>query len=456
MEPQSRAHLLGEAKILPLIWKFSLPAIVGMLTNALYNVVDRIFLGQGVGSLAIAGTTICFPIMMVMMALTMLIGIGSSTLISIRLGEGKHEDAEKIMGQAFLFICVFFGAFMVLGLSFINQFLFLFGATDTILPYAKEYMSVILFGAPLFAIGSGINHCIRAEGNPKIAMLTMLIGGLLNIALDPLFIFVFNMGIRGAALATVISMSVSSLWVLMYFIKGKSIIKIRVKYIRYHKGIARNMLTNGSAAFALQMVASVLNIILNQSLKTYGGDLAISAMGIIQSTFTFVVMPIFGLNQGLQPIFGYNYGAKKIHRVFDTLKYGSIIATLIVTFSYLIIRLFPTALIHIFNRSEPDLIALTKDAIFWYSLCIPLIGFQIVSVGFFQALGKPKRAMFLSLSRQIIFLIPLLLILPRFFSLSGIWYSIPISDVLSFLFAVFFVAREIKKLQQFEKAGELT
>jgi len=447
MDPIARAKLLGEGKILTLIWKFSIPAIVGMLTNALYNVVDRIFLGQGVGSLALAGITICFPVMTMMMALSMLIGIGSATLISIRLGEGKRDEAERILGQAFFFIIVFFSIFTAVGSLLIDKLLYLFGATETILPYAKEYMSVILLGSSVFAVGSGINHCIRAEGNPRIAMATMLIGAILNIILDPIFIYAFGLGIRGAAIATVISQSVSALWVLRYFTKGKSIIRLKWRNMRLDWPLARRILSNGSASFALQMVASIMNIILNQSLKTYGKDLAISAMGIIQSIFAFVLMPVFGLNQGLQPIFGFNFGAKNIGRVYLTLRFGYLFATVIVGASYLALRLFPVPIIRIFNRNEAALIELTAHALFYYSLMIPFIGVQVVSVGFFQALGKPKCAMFLSLSRQILFLIPLLLVLPRFFGLEGIWYSIPICDFSSFVVATVFVTREVKKLR---------
>ncbi len=447
MDPNERAKMLGEGKILSLIWKFSIPAIVGMLTNALYNVVDRIFLGRGVGSLALAGITVCFPIQTVMMAFSMLIGVGSATLISIRLGQGKKEEASRILGQAVLFMIIIFGVFTVVGLLLLDKMLFLFGATETILPYAREYMSVILFGSLFYALGMGLNYSIRAEGNPRIAMATMLIGGVLNIILDPIFIYVLNKGIWGAAVATVISQMVSAIWVLMYFTRGQGVIRLKWRHLRVEWRLARQVFTNGSASFALQLVNSLMNVILNQSLKTYGGDNAISTMGIIQSIFTFVMMPIFGLNHGLQPIFGYNYGARKIDRVFQTLKYGYLFATCICTTSFLVLRFFPAPIIQIFNKTDADLLKMTVHAAFFYSLMIPVIGVQVVSVGFFQALGKPKSAMFLSLSRQILFLIPLLLILPRFFGLDGIWYSIPTCDALSFVVAVAFVTRETKKLR---------
>ncbi|MGB4201846.1 MAG: MATE family efflux transporter [Thermotogota bacterium] len=452
MDPNERAKMLGEGKILSLIWKFSIPAIVGMLTNALYNVVDRVFLGRGVGSLALAGITVCFPIQTVMMAFSMLIGVGSATLISIRLGQGKKEEASRILGQAVLFMIIIFGVFTVVGLLLLDKMLFLFGATETNLPYAREYMSVILLGSMFYAFGMGLNFSIRAEGNPRIAMATMLIGGVLNIILDPIFIYVLNKGIWGAAVATVISQMVSAIWVLTYFTRGQGVIRLQWRHLRVEWRLARQVFTNGSASFALQLVNSLMNVILNQSLKTYGreysgGDTAISAMGIIQSVFTFVLMPIFGLNHGLQPIFGYNYGARKIDRVFQTLKYGYLFATCICTASFLVLRFFPAPIIQIFNKTDTELLEMTVHAAFFYSLMIPVIGVQVVSVGFFQALGKPKSAMFLSLSRQILFLIPLLLLLPRFFKLDGIWYSFPICDALSFVVAVAFVTRETKKLR---------
>ena len=427
--------------------KFSIPAIVGMLVNALYNVVDRIFIGRGVGKLALTGVTVTFPIANIILAFGMLVGIGTAALISIKLGQQKKEEAEHILGNALTLIIISSIIVTGLGLLFLEPMLIKFGASSETLPYAKEYITIILIGVIFQNIGFGLNNTIRSEGNPRIAMYTMLIGGVLNTVLDPLFIFVFNMGTKGAAIATVISQAVNTLWVLYYFLGGKSVLKIHYKNLKLNFKVVMSIFAIGMSPFSMQIAASIVTIISNRSLVKYGGDLALGSMGIIMSIIMMVLMPIFGINQGCQPIIGYNYGAKKYHRVKHTLKLAILAATIITTTGFIIIQLFPVQFISIFNK-DPELIAIGVHGIRVYLFMTPVIGFQIVSSNYFQAIGKAKISIFLGLSRQVIILIPLLFVLPRFFGLNGVWMSGPTSDALASILTAIFLLVEIKHLNK--------
>lgn len=448
MKNTDHAKQLGEEKTYKLLFKFSMPAIVGMLVNALYNVVDRIFIGNGVGSLGIAGITVSFPFMIILMAFSMLVGIGSTSLISIKLGEGKRAEAEAVLGNGMVLLIGISLCLSALGLLFLDPVMHLLGASVSVLPYAKEYMSIILWGAVFQAVGFGMNNFIRAEGNPRIAMLTMLIGAVLNTILDPLFIFAFGWGIRGAALATILSQAVSAAWVLQYFLGGRSLLKIRRKNLQLKVATVGKILAIGSAPFAMQLAASVVTTILNNSLSIYGGDLAISAMGIVNSIAMLILMPIFGINQGAQPIIGYNYGAQKFDRVKHTVILAMAVATCIVCMGFILVMLIPQQLIAFFNREDLELIRLGAHALQVFLILLPIIGFQIVGANYFQAVGKPKHAMFLSLSRQVIVLIPAVLILPRFFQFDGILMAGPVSDLVSSILTGIFVYKEFNSLDK--------
>ena len=442
-----KSELLGTAKIPALLLRFSVPAIIGMLVNALYNIVDRIFIGQGVGPLGIAGATITFPLMLIQMAFGMLIGLGANSLISISLGEQKRERAETILGNAFFLLVCIAVSLSALGLLFLTPLLKLFGASETILPYARSYASIILFGTLFQAIGMGMNNFIRGEGDPKTAMKTMLLGAILNTILDPIFIFVFKWGVGGAALATVISQGASAVWVLAYYFGGRSQLKIRLHNLLPRKDIVLKILAVGSAPFAMQLASALLNAIVNNQLTAYGGDLAVSAMGILFSIGMLFFMPIFGVNQGMQPIVGYNFGAKSYHRVVHAAYIAIGAGSVFVILGFLSIQLFPRALVSLFSGSSAELLDLGAYAIRRYFLMMPVIGFQMIASGYFQAVGKPKQAMFLTLSRQIILLIPLFLILPRFLGLDGIWLAPPIADLLSAALTGIFFYRELRNLK---------
>lgn len=437
---------LGEARVSRLLLKFSIPAITGMVVNALYNVVDRIFIGQGVGRMGIAGLTVGFPLMTVMMALAMLIGLGATALISIRLGEQRKEEAELIVANAM--VCLIGTALIVtiVGLIFLDPLLVLFGASKEVLPFARDYMRIILLGEIFMSIGFGMNHFIRAEGNPKIAMFTMLLGAIVNTILDPIFIFAFSWGVAGAAWATIISQAIAAVWVLSYFLRKKSHLKIHTRNLRLKFTVIRDFTAIGSAPFLMQMAASVIGIILNNSLVRYGGDLAISAMGIVNSLAMLFLMPIFGINQGAQPIIGYNYGAQKFDRVIRALKLAIVAATSVVLVGFAAVCLFPESLVLLFSKNDPALIALSSRAMQTYLILLPIIGFQIVSANYFQAVGKPRQAMALSLSRQVLILIPALVILPRFFGLNGVFYAGPVADFGSSLITGIWLYFELKRL----------
>lgn len=437
---------LGEQKVINLLMKFSIPAIIGMLVNALYNVIDRIFIGNGVGSLGIAGTTVAFPVMLVMMAFSMLIGIGANSLVSIRLGENKKEEAEVIFGNSVSLLVLSSLVLTVVGLAVLEPLLKLMGASDQILPYAMDYLQIILIGGVFQSLGMGMNNFIRSEGNPRIAMYTMLIGAIINTVLDPVFIFVFDMGMKGAAIATILAQFISAVWVVLYFLRGKSLLKLRLKNMMLNPGVVAGILALGIAPFAMQLAASVQNFILNASLANYGGDIAISGMGIVNSIVTLMIMPIFGINQGVQPIIGYNYGARKFDRVKEAYKLAVIFATVIVIIGWILTRVCPEQLVYLFNRTDKELIDFGTMALRRFMLFLPFIGFQIVSSNYFQAVGKPTHSALLGLSRQVLILIPALLILPKFFGLVGVISAGPLADVISTVITGIFIFVEMKKL----------
>ena len=441
-----RSQVMGEGSIPRLLLKFSVPAIVGMLVNALYNVVDRIFIGLGVGPLGIAGATVGFPIMIVQMAFGMLIGMGATALVSIRLGEKKKEEAERILGGALSLLVLVSLAIMTAGLVWLRPLLSLFGASPAILSQSYEYVSVILAGSVFMGVGFGMNGFIRAEGNPRMAMLTMVIGAVLNTLLDPLFIFVFKMGVRGAAIATVISQAVSAAWVLSYFLGGRSLLKIRLANLKISREIAARIVALGFAPFAMQLAASVLNALLTRQLQRFGGDLAIAAMGIIFSLNMLILMPVFGINQGAQPLIGYNYGARRFDRVKQALRLAIGAATAVVALGFAVVQLFPASLVRLFSRESAELLSIGVTAIRLVLMTLPVVGFQIVAASYFQAVGKPRQAMMLMLSRQVLLLIPAILILPRFFGLLGIYYAVPLADLGSALLTGAWLALELRKL----------
>lgn len=438
---------LGELKISKLLLEFSIPAIIGMVVNTLYNIIDRMFIGHipEVGNLAIAGVGITMPLMTIIMAFGMLIGIGTATRISISLGQHHKEKAEKFLGNAFSLIIIISILLTVVGLVFMDPLLRAFGASDNIIVYAEQYIEIIFAGCIFNIVGFGLNHSIRSDGSPKVAMLSMLIGAITNIILDPIFIFGLNLGVRGGAIATVISQFVSAIWVVYYFTKGKSVLKIRRKYLKLNKEAVMGIFSIGVSPFSMQIANCAVQVVANNSLQTYGGDLAVAAMTIINSLSMIFLMPIFGINQGMQPIVGYNYGAKKHDRVKETIKYCVISATIIVVIGFLIVELFPEKLILIFN-SDPELINIGVNGMRIFLCMLPLIGGQIIVTNYFQSIGKVKISMFLSLLRQVILLIPCLIVMPMFKGLNGVWLAGATSDFIAFIITVIVFLKATKTL----------
>lgn len=436
---------LGNEKISTLLLKLSLPATIGMLVNALYNIVDTIFVGQWVGLEAIGGLAIAFPIQMLIMAFAQMIGIGAASVISRNLGENNIEKAEHVAGNSFLAILVLSVFFVTFGLIFTEPILKVFGATTSLLPYAKDYISIIFIGSIFFSFTVSSNNLVRAEGNAKVAMVSMLLGAVLNILLDPIFIKVFDLGIKGAALATIISQFVSFTYLLIYLFSGKSLLKIKLHHIKPKINILKEIVSMGLAPFARQVAGSIVAIILNNSLKIYGGDLQISILGIINRITMMLYMPLFGIAQGLQPIVGFNYGAKKSIRIKQAIKLALIITTSLASIGFIISQSIPELIMKIFN-DDPQL---TQDGAVVLRIAVamlPLVGLQIVGSTIFQSIGKALPALILSLSRQVLFFIPLVLILPRFIGIMGIWISFPLADLSSAIVTGIMLKKELKNI----------
>ena len=425
---------LATENIGKLIWEYSLPAIVGTVVMSLYNIIDRIFIGQGVGPLAISGLALTFPFMIVLMAFGMLVGAGSASRISITLGQDDQEKAEKILANAFILTFIISGTVIIFSFIFMHDLLRLFGGTEKTIHYAEDFMRIIIPGGIFSALSFGFNNIMRASGYPRKAMYTMIICALINIILDPIFIFWFHWGIQGAAIATNISYFVGTVWVLSHFLKKDSTIRFYKKNFRLEKDIIKSIISIGMSPFSMQLATCFVVILVNSTLLKYGGDLAIGAFGIINSVNTLIVMVIIGLNQGTQPIIGYNFGARKYDRMFKTLKYAVIIASMQTTIGFIVGTFLPHQMASLFTR-DTELQTLATNALRISVLLFPIIGSQIVITNFFQSIGKARVSIYLSLTRQVLFLIPCLIILPHYFGLSGAWYAMPVSDGLSAIVA---------------------
>ena len=437
---------LAELPVSRLMLKFFVPAFIGVFVNALYNIVDRIFIGQGVGSMALSGVSVTFPVMLIVMGFGMLIGIGAGVLVSINLGKHDMNKAEQVLGSSFLLMLLVSVLITIIGFSIKEAMLNSFGATAETIEYANDYLNIILAGTVFQVVGFSLNNIIRAEGNARTAMYSMLIAAGINMILNPVFIFGFGMGVKGSALATVISMVVLTIWVIFHFRSRKSVVRLKVEYIRFNPKILFEILAIGMAPFFMQIAASIVQGLLNTKLIAFGGDLAVGAMGIVNSVLTLIIMAIVAINMASQPIISFNYGAKSFYRVKDTLRIAIIAATGISVFAFLVVETIPSGIVKLFNSSDPGLLEFGKEGLRMCMLALPFVGFQVVAGNFFQSMGKAKIAVLLTLLRQVIILIPLLFLLPHFFGLHGIWMAMPISDFLSATIVVFFIVKQWKKL----------
>jgi len=441
---------LETKKISALVWEYSIPAIIGTLVNSLYNIVDRIFIGQGVGAYAISGLAITFPVTILASSLGMLVGVGAASRISISLGERKKHTAEQILGNSLMLILLFNVAVMTLFFVYLDAILLAFGATEKTLPYAREYLQIVLIGNVFISLCYSFNNMMRASGYPKKAMTTMLIGALLNIILDPIFIFVFDLGIAGVAWATVISMFVGMLFVMHHFVQENSLIRLRKENIRLNKNIVLAIVSIGLSPFFMQVAASGVAVLLNTSLLKHGGDLAVGAYGILNSMLLIIIMTVVGLNQGTQPIIGYNYGAGNFLRVKDTFFYAVKVATIITSTGFCIGMFFPRQFAGAFTVDKA-LLEIAENGIRLGLIAFPLVGFQVVAGNFFQSIGQAKKAIVQSVSRQIIFLVPGLLIFPPLFGLNGVWIAMPVSDFLASLLSFYLLTGQIKIIRNMQE-----
>ena len=441
---------LGDAPIGKLLLQYSIPAIIGMIVNALYNIVDRMFIGNipDIGSLAITGVGITMPIMTIVLAFGMLIGIGTTANISLNLGKGNRTTAEKLLGNAFTLSIIVGLAIAITGTIFANPILNLFGASENTLFYAKEYIGIILLGCTFNILSFALNSTVRADGNPKMSSITMVIGCGANIILDYLFIFVLNLGVKGAALATIISQAITFFIILYYYTAGNSNLKLKVENFKLKKHLVTMTFAIGIAPFATQIANSLVQVIANNALKTYGSDLAIGAMTVISSLNIIFMMPIFGINQGCQPIIGFNYGAKKYERAKEAFKYATIAACVICIIGFISIQCFPTQIISLFNN--PELTTLAIKGIRIYLLMMPVVGINIVATSYYQSIGKAKISMFVSLLRQVILLIPFTIILPKFIGLDGVWAAGACADSLSVIITLVLLKKEFKQLDKMQ------
>jgi len=428
------------------MWQFSWPTIVAMLCSALYNIIDRAFVGRGVGSLAIAATTVAFPIMMILFSVSLLIGIGATALISIRLGEQKKEEAEVIAGNATLWLIVFPLIISVLYLAFPRPILILFGASPEVLPYARDFMQIIMLGSVFGSLSFGMNNFIRAEGSPIMAMSTQVLGALINGILNYIFIFKLGLGIKGSALATVAGQIFSAFWILAYYWTGRSHIRLRLKNMLPQSAIFFSIIAIGFAPFVLELANCFQQALLNKTVAAYSGDLALSAVGILISVLTLILMLIIGISQGAQPLIGFNYGARNYDRVKAVLTRGIIAASVVSMAGYLAIQIWPTPIVGIFSGRNTELTGLTSHAMVVFFGMLFIIGFQVMGSQYFQAVGKAPQAAVLTLSRQVLLFIPLLLILPHFWGIEGVWRTAPIADGLSCLLTAGFIIYEVKHM----------
>lgn len=437
---------LGVEKIGKLLLQYSVPAIVATAAASIYNIIDRIFIGQGVGALAISGLAITFPLMNITAAFGAMVGVGASSMVSIRLGQNNKQSATQILGNALMLNVILGIAVSIITLIFLDPILFALGASDNTQSYAKEFMEIILLGNVFCQVYLGLNSIMRASGYPTKAMITSLVTVVINAILAPLFIFVFKWGIRGAALATVCAQIAGSLLVILHFTRRNSFLRFLPGCLKLKIEIIKDIISIGMSNFLMLIAGSAVISIINLSLSKYGGDYAVGAYGIINSIGNLGAMIVIGFNQGMQPIVGYNYGACNIARVIRAFRLTILFATCVTSCLFLLAEIFPSAIASAFT-TDNKLIELTTIGMRLNLLMFSIVGFQMVTSNFFQSIGKAKISIFLSVSRQVLFLIPALLILPHFFGLNGVWLGSPTADITSSILTFIVLKWQIKKIK---------
>lgn len=445
---------LGQRAIGKLLTQYSVPAIIASVATSLYNIVDSIFIGRGVGAMAIAGLAITFPLMNLVAAFVMLIAAGGATISSIFLGQKNYDRATDVVNNVMTLAIIHSVVFGGLTLLFLDPILYFFGATDATIGYAREFMKIILYGTPISFIFIGLNNLMRATGYPKKAMISALLSVVVNVILAPIFIFTLDWGIRGAAIATVCGQFAAFIWVLAHFMSKNSSIHFKRENRWFTWSIIKRIYAIGLSPFLMNICACVVVIFINRALLDYGGadgNLAVGAYGILNRTTMFFVMIVFGVTQGMQPILGYNIGANNFDRVKKTLRMGIWLGVAITVVGWLVSELFPDTVSALFT-TDKTLIDLSRNGFRIYFICYPVVGCQIVIQNFFQSVGKPQMSIFLSLTRQLLFLIPFLIILPKFWGIDGVWASMAASDIIAFVVAIitlwWWMGHVMKKMEQ--------
>lgn len=446
MTAQKTPTALGTESIGKLLMQYAVPAIIAMTASSLYNMVDSIFIGHGVGTMALSALALTFPLMNLGAAFGALVGVGAATLISVKLGQKDYDTAQRVLGNVFVLNILLGLAFTVIVFPFLNPILYFFGGSDETVEYARQFMEIILLGNVVTHLYLGLNAVLRASGHPKQAMYATIATVAINTILAPIFIFMFDWGIRGAAIATVSAQVIALLWQLKQFNNANELLHFRRGIFRLKRKIVFDSLAIGMSPFLMNLAACLIVILINQGLKKYGGDLAIGAFGIVNRLVFIVVMIVMGLNQGMQPIAGYNFGAKLYDRVNKVLKLTIIYATCVTTFGFLVGMLAPNLVVGIFT-SDAELTEFSATGLRITVMFFPIIGFQMVTSNFFQSIGMAGKAIFLSLTRQMLILLPCLLILPHFFGVAGVWYSMPVSDLLASLIALVMLVYQFRKFK---------
>lgn len=452
MTQQKTPTALGTEKIGKLLMQYAIPAIIAMTASSLYNMVDSIFIGHGVGALAISGLALTFPLMNLGAAFGSLVGVGASTLISVRLGQKDYGTVQRILGNVVILNLIIGISFTLLVLPFLDPILYFFGGSDETVKYAREFMQIILLGNVVTHLYLGLNAVLRASGHPQKAMYATITTVLINVLLAPLFIFVFDWGIRGAAAATVCAQLIALLWQFYFFSRKGELIRLQKGIFRLERKIVVDSLAIGMAPFLMNMASCFIVILINQGLKKYGGDLAIGAFGIVNRIVFVFIMIVLGLNQGMQPIAGYNFGAKLYPRVTQVLKVTIRYATVVTTIGFLIGMFIPEMVSSIFT-SDAELLAISSKGFRLVVLFFPIVGFQMVASNFFQSIGMANKAIFLSLTRQMLFLVPCLLILPRYYGQLGVWVSMPVADLAASVVSGIMLWWQFKQFKKAEAAA---
>jgi putative MATE family efflux protein len=448
MEEQRQQILNGSAR--SLLFRFSTPAIVGMLVGALYNMVDTLFVGRGVGPLAIAALTVVMPMQLIMMAVGIMVGVGSASVISRALGAGEKEKALKTASNGVVLNLIISVVLMIPAYLFINKILYFFGASIDTYQYAKDYLVIILIGFISFSFAIMANNLIRAEGKPRAAMYSMLIGAVSNTILDPIFIFSFKMGVKGAAIATIISQLISAVFVICFFASSKSIYKLNLKSFKPDILIAKEILSIGFPSFGMQVAGSAVFLFFNRSILHYGNDMYLAILGIGLRILNFIEMPIIGIAQGFSTLVSFNFGAKHYERIKRIFKEAVLWAVIIAGAGFILLMAIPGRILGIFT-SDSSLIQVGIKPMRIIISMLPFVGFQILGGSLFQAIGKTIPSLIIILSRQLLLLLPAILILPLFFGLTGIWLSVPISNFFSILITGVYVWWQIRKFDEMTK-----